>query len=70
MDDKKVETKKEESNGKEPNENKNEDKVQFSQKVDKAINELMPNSEVYDDPSFDPINYINEKFPNGFHLFL
>ena len=39
--------------------------VQFSTKVDKAINELMPNSEIYDDPSFNPIDYINEKFPTG-----
>eukprot|EP01080_Neovahlkampfia_damariscottae_P005095 gene5095-8694_t len=37
--------------------------VQFSTKVDKAINELMPNSEIYDDPSFNAIDYINEKFP-------
>lgn len=41
----------------------NSQTLQFSEQVDKALNELLPTSDPFDQPHFDPIQFINEKFP-------
>jgi len=35
----------------------------FSSKVDKALSTVLPSTDPFDSPYFDPISYINERFP-------
>jgi hypothetical protein len=39
-------------------------KIQFSPKLEKAIQNVLPSNDVFDSPYFDPVDYLNEVFPN------
>lgn len=38
--------------------------LQFSEKVDKALREILPPVDLFDAPNFDPVTLINDMFPN------
>eukprot|EP00995_Heteronema_vittatum_P007650 NODE_27_length_2570_cov_256.408171_g22_i0.p1 GENE.NODE_27_length_2570_cov_256.408171_g22_i0~~NODE_27_length_2570_cov_256.408171_g22_i0.p1 ORF type:complete len:805 (-),score=211.15 NODE_27_length_2570_cov_256.408171_g22_i0:91-2505(-) len=37
---------------------------EFSEKVNKAINDVLPSKEIFDQPQFHPTEYINNQFPD------
>lgn len=37
--------------------------VGFSEKVDKALREVLPSQDLFDSPTFDPVAFINDAFP-------
>jgi hypothetical protein len=39
--------------------------IKFSENVNNVIDEVIEDKDVFDNPLFNPISYINEKFPNG-----
>jgi hypothetical protein len=38
--------------------------LRFSKQVDRSIQEVVPPVDVFDSPFFDPVEYINQLFPN------
>jgi hypothetical protein len=38
--------------------------LRFSKQVDRALQEVVPPNDVFDSPFFDPVEYINQLFPN------
>ena len=38
--------------------------MELSPEVEKVLAELFPSDDPLDDPHFDPVAYINQKFPN------
>lgn len=38
--------------------------VRFSEAVEKALAEVCPPRDAFDDPNFDPVDYLNERFPD------
>eukprot|EP01113_Clastostelium_recurvatum_P017040 TRINITY_DN1995_c0_g1_i3.p1 TRINITY_DN1995_c0_g1~~TRINITY_DN1995_c0_g1_i3.p1 ORF type:complete len:1025 (-),score=255.52 TRINITY_DN1995_c0_g1_i3:12-3086(-) len=46
------------------NNNNNNNKVTFSTQLHKAISDILPSADPLDSPTFNPIEYINNMFPN------
>jgi hypothetical protein len=38
--------------------------MELCPEVEKVLAELFPSDDPLDDPNFDPVAYINQKFPN------